>query len=138
MEQARRLKQIARERQANSVRMGINAISDNMKLTLSYITDMEWSNEIEKFCGRSLSKSLIRHLCQDTEVVAAKLVPEMDVKMFKKLLLSSSKNNKKNLLSEMLAIRISSGLDFQVLESDPDSIPIFKRICPVTFSKRDY
>ena len=114
MEQARRLKQVARERQANVVRMGVSGISDNIRLTFSPITTQEWSAEIERYCGRALSKNLVRHLCQDTEVVSFELVPN-----YKRL-------SKKH-LSEVLGLTIDS------VESFQQNPLFFKKYCPITF-----
>lgn len=121
MEQARRLKQIARERQGNVVQMGVSGVSDNAKLVFTYVTEQEFTREVEIYCGRALTKSLARHLCQDTEVVAAELVPNYH---------ESSLSKKR--LSDLLAIRICSGSEFdEILSASPQ---ILKNICPVTFA----
>ena len=119
MEQARRLKQVARERQANAVRMGVSGISDNIKLSFTPISTQEWSHEIEKYCGRALSKNLVKHLCQDTEVVAFDLVPKYSVESFKRL--------SKKRLSEILGLTLDS------LESFQQNPLLFRRFCPLTF-----
>ena len=122
MEQARRLKQVAREQQANVVRMGVSGISDNIKLSFLPITAQEWSHEIEKYCGRALSKNLVKHLCQDTEVVAYDLVPRYhSVESFKRL-------SKKH-LSELLGLTLDSE---QLFHQNP---LLFRRFCPLTFEK---
>lgn len=127
MEHARRLKQIAREKQANSIRMGVPAINDNVRLTLDDLTDEEWTNEIEKYCGRAkLSKTLVKHLCQDTEIVSADLVPTYTFHTFKRL-------TKKN-FKELLAIRIHSVSDFELMINHIPSFKLLKKICPVTFN----
>ena len=122
MEQARRLKQVAREQQANVVRMGVSGISDNIKLSFLPITAQEWSHEIEKYCGRALSKNLVKHLCQDTEVVAYDLVPRYhSVESFKRL-------SKKH-LSELLGLTVDSQ---ELFHQNP---LLFRRFCPLTFEK---
>ena len=128
MEQARRLKQVARERQANAIRMGVPLISDNTKLTFSHITEKEWTWEIEKYCGRALSKSLVRHLCQDTEVVPADIVPTLNYSQFQKF----SPVLKKPFL-DILAIRIQSEQDFNMIMDNDESKNQLKKLCPVTF-----
>ena len=55
MEQAQRLKQIAREKQADSIEMGIPIISDNTRLTFTHLTEREWSWEVEKVNGVHIS-----------------------------------------------------------------------------------
>ena len=126
MEHARRLKQVAREKQANSIRIGVNAINDNARLTLEELTDSEWSKEIEKYCGRTLSKNLVKHLCQDTEIVSSHLVPTYTFHTFKRLL-------KKN-IRELLAIRIHSVSDFELIQNHSPSVKLLKKICPITFN----
>lgn len=125
MEHARRLKQIAREKQASSIRIGVNAINDNARLTLDELTEKEWSTEIEKYCGRSLSKNLVKHLCQDTEIVSASLVPTYNFHTFKRLL-------KKN-FRELLAFRVQSKADFELMINHTPSVKLLKKICPITF-----
>ena len=126
MEQARRLKQIDREKQANSIRMGIPMISDNTRLSFSKITESEWSFEIGKFCGRPVSKHLVRHLCQDTEIVPPELVPNANIKVFKKLSRS---------FPDVLAIRVTSEQSFEMLTKHEDSKNKLNKLCPITFSK---
>ena len=127
MEHARRLKQIAREKQANSIRMGVQAINDNARLTLEDLSDEEWTAEIEKYCGRAqLTKSLVKHLCQDTEIVSSDLVPTHTFHTFKRLTKKS--------LKELLAIRIHSVADYELIINHLPSINLLKKICPVTFN----
>ena len=124
MEQARRLKQVVREKQANAIRMGIPMISENTRLTFSHITEQEWTFELQKFCGRPISKALVRHLCQDTEIVPPELVPSASLKVFKKL----SRN-----FPEVLAIQIDSEQSFDILMRHDESKHKLNRLCPVTF-----
>jgi len=86
------------------------------------ITAQEWSHEIEKYCGRALSKNLVKHLCQDTEVVAYDLVPRYhSVDSFKRL-------SKKH-LSELLGLTLDPE---QLFHQNP---LLFRRFCPLTFEK---
>ena len=128
MEQAQRLKQIAREKQADSIEMGIPIISDNTRLTFTHLTESEWSWEVEKFCGRPLSKSLVRHLCQDAEIVPSELVPTANIKVFK---------NYSRRFPEVLAIKITSEADFDILIKHEDSKKKLDRLCPVTFQQME-
>ena len=127
MEQARRLKQVSREKQANAIRMGIPGISENTRLTFTHITENEWSWEIEKFCGRPLSKSLVRHLCQDAEIVPSELVPNANIKVFK---------NYSRRFPDVLAIKITSEKDFDILIKHEDSKKKLDKLCPITFQQQ--
>ena len=126
MEQARRLKQVARERQANAIRMGVPMINDNTNLIFSHITEKEWTWEIEKYCGRALSKSLVRHLCQDTEVVPSEVVPTMNFSQFQNYA------DKKSFL-DILAIRIQSEQAFDMIMDNEHTKSQLKKLCPITF-----
>ena len=128
MEQAQRLKQIAREKQADSIEMGIPIISDNTRLTFTHLTESEWSWEVEKFCGRPLSKSLVRHFFQDAKIVPSELVPTANIKVFK---------NYSRRFPEVLAIKITSEADFDILIKHEDSKKKLDRLCPVTFQQME-
>lgn len=129
MEHARRLKQVAREKQANSVRMGVPMISDNTKLVFSHITEKEWSRVLELYCGRPLSKSLIRHLCHDVEVVPPDLVPKSSLKEFKKL---------SRRFPEVLAIKVSSDSEFEMLKRHEEASRKLIKLCPVTLAQSEF
>ena len=128
MEQAQRLKQVSREKQANAIRMGVPMVSDNTRLIFNPLTENEWSFEIEKFCGRPLSKSLIRHLCQDAEIVPSELVPTANIKVFK---------NYSRRFPEVLAIKITSEKDFDILIKHEDSKKKLDKLCPITFQQNE-
>ena len=124
MEDARRSKQASREKQANKIKMGIPSISDNVKLVFSPISERDWSREVEKYCGRVLSKSLVRHLCHDTEIVPSDLVPNASLKVFKSL---------SRRFPEVLAIKVNSIKEFDMLKDHEDANRKLVKLCPVTF-----
>ncbi len=87
----------------------------------------EWTLEVEKYCGRGLSKTLIRHMCQDTEVVAYDSVPAIDDNLLRTLGLDSNlKRVAHSKLLQYLALSVT-----QDAKQLPDEL--LSQICPVTY-----
>ncbi len=123
MEQAQRLKQLSREKQAGVIKMGIPVIRDNTQVKLSPVSESDWSRGVEKYCGRRLSKSLVKHLCHDTEIVPPDLMPKASLKVLKRL---------SRRFPDVLAIKFEQRQDFEILLQNEEVNNKLQKLCPVT------
>jgi hypothetical protein len=48
--------------------------------SLKPLTDRDWTQELEAYCGKKLDKSLTGKFCHDTEIVDAEAVPRLSDK----------------------------------------------------------